>query len=589
MRFWSSRLKVTHEPLSEPSELISAMANTNKPSGLPPKASETGSHGFERVVIKWFNSSKGFGFLNLDGGLDVAFTVDEALRSTSASLIGDVAGTEEPLLVRFSPDRKRLTEIRRATSGKAQAKDHDPKAQSAPELTATDYEAAKNLALEALRKASGERRVEGDKSLAAPDDPSKHKLLPRMPRPKFVFDSGQKDRALNSLYDYFQQKSLPPSMWAAAAADIERIVGMKLAASIKRPLWDDRANYPELANLTAPEFLKQVWADQIAIDGTIEKELVRQIDRSLMGKVDNYIATREKRGQDAGDAEGLRFITRKTRPKSERPLSAHAPKQEASALATSCAAAFAVGLGIAPDAFASGGAYIALPFVVAAVVAILLSAGWHIALGYAAHAREAHEKAISFGFGVVLFLVGVGCSGWFMASMLGGNAALQAHHQAYLDRLTAAMNVAAANGASERNILSALESAAGNLDKTANAEGSTGIVSGKVGQKVVYTALKNAAASLAAMRATLGSKGDERDDLLAKARDDIREAFKASAAHNASIFEESTSNAANAISAANAIRFAPSLTGIGNGLAPTHARPVIDEAVGNLQAAAIVI
>ena len=267
----------------------------------------------------------------------------------------------------------------------------------------------------------------------------------------------------------------------------------------------------------------------------------------------------------------------------------HLTLARVAALATSCAAAFAVGLGISSEAFASGGAYIALPFVAAAVVAILLTAGWHVALGYAADAREVHERAIAFGFGVVLSLIGVGCSGWFSATLFGGNAALQAQQHDYLDRLTVAMNVAAGNAASERNILSALDSAASNLDKTANAEGSNGIVSGKIGQRVIYTALKNAAGSMASMRAALEAKGEERDELLNRARDDIQEATRASAAHDTVKFQESSANAANAISAANAIRFAPSLAGLGNGLATNQARAVIDEAVNNVRSAALVI
>ena len=67
-------------------------------------------------------------------------------------------------------------------------------------------------------------------------------------------------------------------------------------------------------------------------------------------------------------------------------------------LGTSCAAAFSVGLGIWPEAMASGGPNIALPFVTAAVISILLTAGWHVALGYAAHARVLYEKAIAAGF-----------------------------------------------------------------------------------------------------------------------------------------------------------------------------------------------
>ena len=41
--------------------------------------------------------------------------------------------------------------------------------------------------------------------------------------------------------------------------------------------------------------------------------------------------------------------------------------------------------------------------------------------------------------------------------------------------------------------------------------------------------------------------------------------------------------------AANAIRFAPSLAGLGNGLATNQARAVIDEAVNNVHSAALVI
>lgn len=278
------------------------------------------------------------------------------------------------------------------------------------------------------------------------------------------------------------------------------------------------------------------------------------------------------------------------RPDFVRPTSrTHLTLARVAALATSCAAAFAVGLGIFPETWANGGAYVALPFVAAAVVAILLSSGWHVAMGYAADAREPHEKAIAFGFGVVLFLVGVGCSAWFLASMLGGNAALQAQQHEYLDRLTAAMDVAAANAASERNILSALDSAASNLDRTARAEGSTGIVSGRVGQSVVYSALKNAAATMAAMNTALGTKGEERDDFLTRAHEHIREAQRASAAHDLELFQESAANAASDIAAANAIRFAPMLVGLGNGLAPTHARSVIDEVVSSVHADALAI
>jgi hypothetical protein len=118
------------------------------------------------------------------------------------------------------------------------------------------------------------------------------------------------------LLRYLKAKKIPPEMWSDTAAEIERLVGKKLAAAVARPLWDDRGQYPELAKLSAPEFLKRVWADQIGVDGTIEKEFVRHMDPKLMGNVEKYVAKREEREQDAGDAVGLRFIrSRVGRPK----------------------------------------------------------------------------------------------------------------------------------------------------------------------------------------------------------------------------------------------------------------------------------
>lgn len=258
-------------------------------------------------------------------------------------------------------------------------------------------------------------------------------------------------------------------------------------------------------------------------------------------------------------------------------------------LGTSCAAAFSVGLGIWPEAMASGGANVALPFVAGAVISILLTAGWHVALGYAAHAGVLHEKAIAAGFGVALFLIGIGCSGWFMASMLAGHAAIQAHQHEYLRRLAAAADIAAANAAAERNLISSINSAGSNLAKTANAEGTAGIVSGKVGQNVVWNALKNAAEAFSRAAVDLDGKREERDDILSRAREDIRDAQRASTAHDDAAFQERVTDAAAQIAAANAIRFAPNITGLGNGFAPGHARSVIDETVRNVQADALAI
>ncbi len=280
------------------------MAEKKKPTGLAPRPSDAGSDGFERVVIKWFNSAKGVGFLSReDGEPDAAFALEKAALPKLSPLIGDLAGTGESLFVRFSPDRKYVTEVRITTD---QAKDLPPNMQRAIDLMlgkapyAVLDESSKQLALEALKKAAGSR------SVAESPQPGVDKIVPVpvTPEPK---KEGQPNEPL---LHYLKVKNIPSEMLSETAAEIERLVGKKLAAAVKRPQWDDRAKYPELQFLPAPEFLKRVWADQIGPTGEIEKELVRRQDRALMIAVEGYIKNRQRRANDAGAAHGLKLIAR---------------------------------------------------------------------------------------------------------------------------------------------------------------------------------------------------------------------------------------------------------------------------------------
>ena len=119
-----------------------------------------------------------------------------------------------------------------------------------------------------------------------------------------------KDQLNEPLLLYLKAKNVPSALLPETAAEIERLVRKKLAAAVNRPQWDDRAKYPELAFLPAPEFLKRVWADQIGPTGEIEKELVRRQDRALMIAVEGYIKNRQRREIDAGAAHGLKLIAR---------------------------------------------------------------------------------------------------------------------------------------------------------------------------------------------------------------------------------------------------------------------------------------
>lgn len=112
------------------------------------------------------------------------------------------------------------------------------------------------------------------------------------------------------LQKYFEEINLPQSQWMTTAAEIGRVVRKQLIAATERPRWDDRAGYPELANLSAPEFLKRVWADQFDPDGSIARELVS--DKNLLKIVGTYIGKRRDRGLNLGDAKGLRLVRGKT-------------------------------------------------------------------------------------------------------------------------------------------------------------------------------------------------------------------------------------------------------------------------------------
>jgi hypothetical protein len=107
---------------------------------------------------------------------------------------------------------------------------------------------------------------------------------------------------------YLSEMHVPRKLWPKAATEIERLVRRLLAANTNRAKWDDRHEHAELSHLTAPEFLKTVWADVIGPDGSIEKDLVRQHDKRLMDEVVSYINIRRSRGRDAGRARGLKLL-----------------------------------------------------------------------------------------------------------------------------------------------------------------------------------------------------------------------------------------------------------------------------------------
>ena len=101
---------------------------------------------------------------------------------------------------------------------------------------------------------------------------------------------------------------VPKQMHLEMAAELEHIARARTKAAL-RPKWEERGKYAELKDLSAPQFLKRVYADEIGRGGSIKKAVVRNTDPALMSIVEAYISGREARGRGMGDAEGLRFVT----------------------------------------------------------------------------------------------------------------------------------------------------------------------------------------------------------------------------------------------------------------------------------------
>lgn len=247
------------------------------------------------------------------------------------------------------------------------------------------------------------------------------------------------------------------------------------------------------------------------------------------------------------------------------------------------AAGVAVGLGIYPDVATSPPMGWLIPFIVAAVLAFGLGAGWHVVMSMAADAREPSSKITTFVLALVLTVIGVGCSAWFLAAKLGGATAIQTYQTTHLGALRDAEAVASANASAESEIIAAMASGASSLETLARDEGLTGRVSktGR-GERQFYGALSAAATAFDKAQTAIANKHKERGDLLADARLDIEDAGRAIAARNHQAFETASNRAATAIAKADRIKLSAMLSGLAVGLDVGQARAPIENAIGRV-------
>lgn len=252
------------------------------------------------------------------------------------------------------------------------------------------------------------------------------------------------------------------------------------------------------------------------------------------------------------------------------------------AFGSAVAAGLAIGAGTLPNALATGGVNIAIAVAAAIVATVGMSVGWHIVLGFAAHAREPHERSLALGFGGALSMIGVALSGWYLASVLAGPVALQSYQRGFLDQLNGALERVAANAAVDQSIVDALDTAGANLNALASAEESAGVVSGRARCGVVCLGIKNAATGMTAKAEALTRQQRGRTEALARARDALGAAIRDVAANDAVGFEENAQQAAASITAAANMRLV--VPDLGAGLDLTHARQQIGQSMRDIGA-----
>jgi hypothetical protein len=240
--------------------------------------------------------------------------------------------------------------------------------------------------------------------------------------------------------------------------------------------------------------------------------------------------------------------------------------------------ALAVGSSLYHEVAAADGPLgVLLAVAVALVIATSLAVLWHGTLGIASHAEEPHKMALSVCLGGALCLFGIATSAWFLAALIGGASSVQSHQLDYVRELRNTADFVALNDALDEGITATFEAGATAMQASADAESTTGLLSGTRGKSVVYKSLVNLGDSMLATTRTLRGLAHERGDDLARAARNLTEAEHAAAARNEGQFEEAVSRAAGEIAAADKIRLTAAARNFGIGLyVVSVARPVVD-------------
>lgn len=194
-----------------------------------------------------------------------------------------------------------------------------------------------------------------------------------------------------------------------------------------------------------------------------------------------------------------------------------------------------------------------IPLVAAPVLTLVLAAGWHILLGTAsrpAHTRPLLSLIVAGGLG--LTVIQVATTSWFLATAIGGGAAVQRHHAEALEPFKAVLAQLLARDERDRVVLGHLTRAQSELEALYACERSDGCVSGTPGSGRVARELAQEIEGFRRGAEELQRTLGRRPALLDQVRRQIERAQVASRAGDEGGFATAVNAAVSSLSSADA-------------------------------------
>ena len=175
----------------------------------------------------------------------------------------------------------------------------------------------------------------------------------------------------------------------------------------------------------------------------------------------------------------------------------------------------------------------------------------------------------------------LGLSGWLLATVIGGAAALQDYQHRAVEYVRAASDYVSGNLAVEANIVTALNTAANNLAAAADSECTYGLFTPHPGEGPVCRGIRNAASGLVKMRRDLMKQQQEVNEALARSDEALASATRDIAARDMSGFQDDMAKAVAEVRAAEKVHLGVESLNIGLAV-PAQAESLINQTTSGL-------